>query len=82
VASSSSTLRPGRATRAVTVISPTGMARRISQVNRVIIMSGRGWQRSIARPSSALGGPPCCALESHGPAVCTVACHTPSPTGT
>ena len=51
-------------------------------VNRVIIMSGRGWQRSIARPSNALGGPPCCALESHGPAVCTVACHTPSPTGT
>jgi hypothetical protein len=82
VASSSSTLRPGRASRAVTVISPTGIAPRISQVNRAIIISSLGWQRSMARPSSALGGPACCARGSQGPVVCTVACHRSSPSGT
>ena len=53
----------------------------LSQVTRVIIMSGRGWQRRIARPSSALGGPPCWAPGSQGPAVCPVARHSPSPSG-
>jgi len=53
VASSSSTLRPGRTSRACTLKSPTGMARRISQVKRAIIMSARGWQRCTARPSRA-----------------------------
>ena len=80
VAWSSSTLRPGRA-RAATLISPTGIGRRISQVNRAIIMSWRGEHSCMARPSSALGGPPCWALASHGPVVCTVACHRPSPAG-
>ena len=74
-ASRSSTLRPGRATRARTRISPTGMAPRISQVNRAMIMSPRGSQCWIARPRSALGGPPCWARASHGPVVWDVASH-------
>ena len=39
--------------------SPTGMAERISQVNRATIMSSRGSHRCMMRPSNALGGPPC-----------------------
>ena len=51
-------------------------------VNLAIIISSLGWQRSMARPSSALGGPACCAPGSQGPVVCTVACHRSSPSGT
>ena len=36
----------------------------------------------LARPSRALAGPPCWAPASHGPVVCTVARHRPSPSGT
>ena len=81
-ASSSSTLRPGRASRAVTCSSPTGIARRISQVNLATIMSSRGAQRCTARPSSAQGGPPCWAAGSHGPVVCGVASQRSPPSGT
>ena len=81
-ASRNSTLRPGRTRRACTSSSPTGMAPRISQVNRVTIMSSRGAQRWMARPSSALGGPPCWARSSHGPVVCAVARQVPFPAGT
>jgi LexA-binding, inner membrane-associated putative hydrolase len=81
VAASSSTLRPGRARRACTRISPTGMAPRMSQVNRATIMSSRGADRWTARPRSALGGPPCWARASHGPVVCCVASHVSSPAG-
>ena len=49
------------------------MAPGISQVNRVTIMSSRGAQRWMYRPSRALGGPACCAPASHGPVVCGVA---------
>ena len=41
-ASRNSTLRPGRTSRACTSTSPTGIAPRISQVNRLTIMSSRG----------------------------------------
>ena len=81
-ASTSSTLRPGRITRARSSSSPTGTAPRISQVNRAMTMSSRGSHRSMARPSSALGGPPCWARGSHGPVVCSVARQRPSPSGT
>ena len=51
-------------------------------VNLATTMSSRGSQRCIVRPSSADGGPPCWARSSHGPVVCTVASHLPSPSGT
>ena len=81
-ASRNSTLRPGRTRRACTSRSPTGMAPRISQVNRATIMSSRGAQCWMARPSSALGGPPCWARSSQGPVVCAVARQVPFRTGT
>ena len=81
-ASRNSTLRPGRARLACTRISPIGIGRRISQVKRAMIMSSRGAQRWIARPRSALGGPPCWARASHGPVVWGVASQVSSPAGT
>ena len=81
-ASTSSTLRPGRATRACSSSSPTGTAPRISTVSRATTTSSRGAQRSTARPSRALGGPPCWKRASHGPVVCSVARQRSSPSGT
>ena len=69
-------------TWARTSTSPTGMDDRISVVNLATTMSSRGSQRCMARPSSALGGPPCWARSSHGPVVCTVASHRSPPRGT
>ena len=66
---------------ACTSSSPTGMAPRISQVNRATIMSSRGAQCWMARPRSALGGPPCRARSSQGPVVCAVARQVPLRTG-
>jgi hypothetical protein len=80
-ASSSSTDRPGRATRAVTSTSATGTARRISNVARATTNPSRGSQPSIARPSSADGGPACWKAGSHGPRVCSVELKRPSPSG-
>jgi hypothetical protein len=65
-----------------TSTSPTGIDDKISVVNLATIMSSRGSHRCTARPSSALGGPPCWARSSHGPVVCTVASHLSSPRGT
>jgi hypothetical protein len=69
---SSSTLRPGRATRAAVRSVATGTARRISTVTRATRMSSCGSHRSIARASSAAGGPACCSAGSHGPLVASV----------
>jgi len=49
---------------------------------RAIIISARGSQRCMARPSSALGGPPCWVPASQGLVVCRVARHASSPSGT
>jgi hypothetical protein len=43
--------------------------------------SGRGWSVSIARTSSAEGGPPCCWLRSHGLSVAAVELNVPSGSG-
>ena len=79
--SSSSTDRPGRATRAATSTSATGTGRRISNVARASTKSSRGSHRSSARPSSAAGGPACWKAGSHGPRVCGVEVKRPSPSG-
>jgi hypothetical protein len=68
-ASSSSTLRPGRTTRAEQVSGANGTGPRISTVMRAIRMASRGSQRSSARASSAEGGPACWARGSQGPRV-------------
>lgn len=73
VASSSSTLRPGRATRAVATSGAIGTGRRISTVTRVSSAPSRGSHRSSARARSAEGGPACWLPGSHGPRVCSVA---------
>ena len=72
-ASSSSTLRPGRTTRALDASSgASGTGPRISKVMRPTRMPSRGSQRSIARASSAAGGPACWAPGSQGPRVSSV----------
>jgi hypothetical protein len=48
------------------------MGRGISTVRRAIRSPGRGAHRSIARPSSADGGPPCWVSGLQGPAVAAV----------
>jgi hypothetical protein len=68
-ASSIATLRPGRTTRAFTVSGAIGTGARISMVTRPTRMPSRGSQSSIARPSSAEGGPACWAFGSQGPRV-------------
>ena len=68
-ASSSSTLRPGRTTRALTVSGAIGTGARISNVTRPTRIPSRGSQSSIARPSRAEGGPACWAFGSQGPRV-------------
>jgi hypothetical protein len=68
-ASSSSTLRPGRTTRAEQRSGASGTGPRISTVMRAVRSPSRGSQRSSARASRADGGPACCAFWSHGPRV-------------
>jgi hypothetical protein len=81
-ASSSSTVRPGRATDAETDTSATGTGPRISNVIRESSVPSRGSHASSARPSSAAGGPACWFAGSHGPAVCSVEAKRPPPSGT
>ncbi len=64
-----STLRPGRTTRALTVSGAIGIGARISTVTRPIRMPSRGSQSSMARASSADGGPACWEPGSQGPRV-------------
>ena len=66
VALSSSMRRPGRSTRAVTRTWSIGTGPSRSTWIRASLVSGRGWQRSIARVSSAATGPPCCMRGLHG----------------
>ena len=68
-ASSISTLRPGRTTLALIVSGAIGTGARISTVTRPTRMPSRGSQSSIARASSADGGPACWAFGSQGPRV-------------
>ena len=68
-ASSSSTLRPGRATRALSRSGWIGIGARISAVTRAIREPSRGSHVSIARASRAEGGPACCEPGSQGPRV-------------
>src|SRR5580704_6288444 len=67
VTSNSSTLQPGRASRAVTLISRTGVVQRSSQVNLTRIMSLRGWQA----PHGLAGQPATLSTGIRGSAVCT-----------
>jgi hypothetical protein len=57
VVSNSSALEPGRASRAATLISRTGIAQRSSQVNWTMIMSSRGWHalHGLAELPATLG---------------------------
>ena len=57
VVSNSSALQPGRASRAATLISRTGIAQRSSQVNWTMIMSSRGWHalHGLAELPATLG---------------------------
>ena len=57
VVSISFTLQPGRASRAATLISRSGIAQRSSQVNWTMIMSSRGWHalHGLAGLPAALG---------------------------
>ena len=80
-ASSSSTVFPGRSTRHETSTSATGTGPRISNVTRDSSVPSRGSSCSIARPSSAAGGPACWLRGSHGPAVCSVERKRPPPSG-
>ena len=66
------TLRPGRATRALTVSGWIGIEPRISTVTRPIRAPSRGSHSSSARASSADGGPACWAFGSQGPRVSSV----------
>ena len=81
VASSSSTVRPGRTTRLSTSTSATGTGPRISNVSRASSVPSRGEVLSSARPSSAAGGPACWLRGSQGPAVCSVERKRPPPSG-
>jgi hypothetical protein len=57
VVSNSSALQPGRASRAATLISRSGMAQWSSQVNWTMIMSSRGWHalHGLAELPATLG---------------------------
>ena len=77
-ASTSSIRRPGRSTAASTVRRPWGSAPRKSTLILATSMSGRGLHRSMARASSADGGPPCCRVVSYWLAVATVDSKTSS----
>jgi hypothetical protein len=79
LASTISTLRPGRTTWAVRVMGSIGSGFRTSTVTRPTRMPSLGSHSSIARASSADGGPACCDPGSHGPRVSSVgAARSPS----
>ena len=72
LASTSSTLRPGRTTRASTRSGAIGTARRISNVILPTCRSPSPSSRSISRPIRAAGGPACWESGSQGPRVSSV----------
>ena len=51
-------LQPGRAGRAATLISRSGIARRSSQVNWTMIVSARGWHGLVGLPATLGTGIP------------------------